>query len=113
MQTESLMRQEARRRGLALPDREQRIARARAGEPRYMKLIRALCECAGQELEVVTAGDPMHLHEGERTVAWHFITDKGHHHMVDAGGKAVMFQGHSTTDRVCEVDAPEEEDDTA
>jgi hypothetical protein len=103
--TEEAMQQEARRRGEMLPDREQRIAAARANEPRYMKLIRALCDRAGQELERVTAGDPTHVFEGTRILAWHFITDQGHHHMVEAGGRAILFRGHSTTDRVCEIDA--------
>jgi hypothetical protein len=106
IQTVELMREEARRRGQVVPDRERRIAEARAREPRYMKLIRLLCESAGQELDRVTAGDPAHIHEGSRTVAWHFITDKGHHHMVDTGRKAIMFRGHS--DRVCELEAPDE-----
>jgi hypothetical protein len=108
MPTEEDMGREARRRGQALPDRERRVAEARANEPQFMKLIRALCERSGQELERVTAGDPTRVHEGERTLAWHFITDKGHHHMVEADGRAIMFRGHSTTDRVCEVEAPEE-----
>lgn len=102
------MQEEIRRRGQALPDRERRIAEARANEPRYLKLIRALCSQAGHELERVTAGDPNRVHEGVRTVAWHFITDKGHHHMVESAGKAIMFRGHSTADRVCEVEAPDE-----
>jgi hypothetical protein len=102
------MQEEVRRRGQALPDRERRIAEALANEPRYMKLIRALCERAGHDLERVTAGDPTRVHEGAQTLAWHFITDKGHHHMVESGRKAIMFRGHSTTDRVCEVEAPEE-----
>ncbi len=101
------IQEEVHRRGQAVPDRDRRIAEARAREPRYMKLIRALCDRAGHELERVTAGDPTRVHEGTRTLAWHFITDKGHHHMVDAGGRAIMFRGHSTTDRVCEVEAPE------
>jgi len=108
METEEQMLQEARRRGEALPDREQRIAQELANEPRYVKLIRALCERAGQKLERVTAGDPTRVHEGSPTLAWHFITDKGHHHMVDCGGKAIMFRGHSTTERVCDLDAPED-----
>jgi hypothetical protein len=108
MPTEEDMRSEARRRGQPLPDRERRVAAARANEPRYIKLIRALCERSGQDLQQVTAGDPTRVHEGTRTLAWHFITDKGHHHMVEASGKAIMFRGHSTTDRVCEVEAPNE-----
>ena len=101
------MQEEVSRRGQSLPDRERRIAKARANEPRYMKLIRALCDKAGQKLERVTAGDPTRIHDGVKTLAWHFITDKGHHHMVDVGGKAIMFRGDSTTDRVCEIDASE------
>ena len=106
--TEEEMRREARRRGEAIPDRERRVAEARANEPRYMKLIRSLCNRAGHELRRVTAGDPTRVHEGTRTVAWHFITDKGHHHMVEADGKAIMFRGHSTTDCECEVEAPQD-----
>jgi hypothetical protein len=106
--TEADMQREARRRGQSLPDRDRRVAVARANEPRYMKLIRSLCARAGQELDRVTAGDPTHVYEGTRTLAWHFITDQGHHHMVEASGQALMFRGHSTTDLVCAVDAPEE-----
>jgi hypothetical protein len=109
MPTEEDMAREARRRGETLPDRESRIAEARANEPRYMKLIRALCEQSGYELKRVTAGDPTRVHQGKHTLAWHFITDHGHHHMIDADGKAIMFEGHSTTNRVCEIEAPEDE----
>jgi hypothetical protein len=63
---------------------------------------------SGYGLERVTAGDPTRIHEGVQTLAWHFITDKRHHHMVEASGKAIMFRGDSTTDRVCEVEAPDE-----
>lgn len=104
---EAEMAAEARRRGAALPDREARVAAALANEPRYLKLIRALCAAAGQELSHLTAGDPTHEHEGERVVAWHFITDRGRHYMVEAGGKALMFEG-SSHDRVAEVEAPAE-----
>lgn len=107
--TEEDMQREVRRQGQALPDRDRRVAEALAHEPRYMKLIRALCARSGQKLERVTAGDPTRVHEGTPTLAWHFITDKGHHHMVDAGDKAIMFRGHSTTDGVCEVEAPVEQ----
>jgi hypothetical protein len=106
--TEEDMRQEARRRGQALPDRERRVAAARANEPRWLKLMRALCERAGHELVRPTAGDPNRVHEGTRTFAHHFVTDKGHHHMIEVGGMAIMFRGFSTTDRVCEFEAPEE-----
>jgi hypothetical protein len=96
---------EVARRGAELPDREERVRAALANEPRYLKLIRALIAKAGHELSRVTAGDPTHQHNGERVVAWHFLTDKGHHYMVDAGGKAVMFNG-TTKEIVTEVEAP-------
>jgi hypothetical protein len=96
---------EVARRGAELPDREERVRAALANEPRYLKLIRALIAKAGHELSRVTAGDPTHQHNGERVVAWHFLTDKGHHYMVDAGGKAVMFNG-TTKEKVTEVEAP-------
>lgn len=103
---EEALRQEAIRRGRELPDLESRIAKARANAPRYEKLIRALCEHAGQELRRITAGDPTRMHRGNRVLAWHFITDKGHHHMLDYEERATMFRGHSTTDVICEIDAP-------
>jgi Domain of unknown function (DUF4375) len=96
---------EVARRGAALPDREERVRAALENEPRYFKLIRALIAKAGHELSCVTAGDPNHQHKGQRVVAWHFLTNKGHHYMVDAGGKAVMFNG-TTKEMVTEVEAP-------
>lgn len=108
METEDEMREEARRRGAALPDRAQRIAKAAANEPRYLKLIRALCKEAGQELERMTTINPNAEYEGEQVRAYHFITDEGHHHMIEHEGKAIMLQGH-TTDEVCSIDAPAEE----
>ena len=95
---------EVARRGAALPDREERVRAALESEPRYMKLIRTLCGTAGHELSHVTAGDPTHEHNGKRVLAWHFITDKGHHYMVDADGKAVMFDG-TTKEMVTEIEA--------
>lgn len=98
------MKQEVKRRAQALPDRETRKARALANEPRYMKLMRALCEAAGHEFLHATAGDPTHEYDGKQTLAWHFITDKGHHYMVDADGKAMMFDGDSN-EQIVSVDA--------
>jgi hypothetical protein len=96
---------EIARRGAALPDREERMRAALENEPRYLKLIRALIAKAGHELSRVTAGDPNHQHNGQRVLAWHFLTDKGHHYMVDADGKAVMFDG-TTKEMVTEIEAP-------
>ena len=99
------MRAEVERRAAALPDREERKRAALENEPRYMKLIRGLVARAGQKLVRVNAGDPNHQHNGKRTVAWHFSTDKGHHYMVDTDGQALMFDG-TTENLVAQIDAP-------
>lgn len=91
----------------AQPDRAARVAAALEAEPRYMKLIRALCAAAGQELDRITAGDPSHTYNGEQILAWHFLTNDGHHHMLDHQGRALMFQG-DTTDIVAEIEAGQE-----
>jgi hypothetical protein len=99
------MRADVERRAAALPDRNERKRAALENEPRYMKLIRALTVKAGQELLRVNAGDPTHQHNGKRVLAWHVSTNKGHHYMIDADGKAVMFDG-ATKKLVAEIDAP-------
>jgi len=103
--TESAVRDQIARLGAALPDRELRVARARAREPEYMKLIRALCDAASQQLARVTGGDPTHLHQGKQTIAWHFLTDRGHHYMVIHDDVATMFVGDSN-DPVTSIDVP-------
>jgi hypothetical protein len=105
VKTADEIKAEVARRSAALPDRAERVRAARENEPRYLKLIRALIAKAGQELDRVTAGDPTHQHNGQRVLAWHFLTDKGHHYMVEADGKAVMFDG-TTKQVVTEVEAP-------
>lgn len=107
VKTPDEMKAEVERRSAGLPDREERSKAALLSEPRYMKLIRVLCVQAGQELSRVTAGDPTHSHNGRPTLAWHFITDEGHHYMVDADGKAMMFRGGSH-EQIAEIEAPEE-----
>jgi len=99
------IRAEVERRAAALPDREERKRAALENEPRYMKLMRALCLDAGHEFLNATAGDPTHQHNGKNVLAWHFITNKGHHYMVDADGRAIMFDG-ATRKPVTEIDAP-------
>lgn len=99
------MRAEIDRRAAALPDLDERIATARANEPRYTKLIRALCEAAGQELSHVTAGDPGHEYQGQNTLAWHFISDRGHHYMVETEDAAIMFDG-DTDAEVTRIELP-------
>jgi hypothetical protein len=84
---------ELKKRASLIADREARISQARAAEPIYMKRIRALCDATGHVLQTVTAGRPTNDSQGRRIISWHFITDKGHHFMVEADGKAMMFQG--------------------
>lgn len=102
------MKEEVRRLGQTVLDREARVAAALEKEPRYMKLIRALCKQAGHEFLQVSAGDPTRIHNSVQTVAWHFFTNQGHFHMVDTGRKAIMFREDSTTDCVFEIQVPEE-----
>ena len=60
--------------------------------PDYERTIRDLCTIVGVELDVITAGDPSHVHKGLQTVAWHFLDTTGRHfYMVDAGVKMLMF----------------------
>ncbi|QDU36623.1 hypothetical protein Mal4_09100 [Maioricimonas rarisocia] len=101
------MQAEVERRAAALPDREKRIAAALEAAPRFEKLIRALCDEAGHELDRITAGDPAFEWKGQPLVAWHFLTDKGHFYLVDADGKARMMHGDSD-EQICEIDAPED-----
>ncbi len=82
-------------RASAIPDPAARKAEALANAPKYMKLIHALCNAAGQTLDRVTAGDPTHEYKGKKALAWHFITDKGHHYMIEVDGKAIMAEGTS------------------
>jgi hypothetical protein len=102
--TPEQMQAEVERRAAALPDREQRRRAALENEPHYMKLIRALSLKAGHAFLHVTAGDPTHRHNGKRVLAWHFITDRGHHYMVEADGRAVMFDG-TTNKPIAEINA--------
>ncbi len=89
------MEEEIRERVARQPDREERIAAARANEPRYITLMRKLCEAAGHEFSHPTAGDPSHQYQGQTVFAFHFITDKGHHYMLDQQDRALMFDGDS------------------
>ncbi len=82
-------------RAAGITDRDERMAAALEAQPEYMKLIRRLCDHAGHTLDYVTAGDPAHQYQGAAVLAWHFITDQGHHFMVEADGKAMMFAGNT------------------
>ncbi|GAB0152090.1 DUF4375 domain-containing protein [Marinobacterium sp. BA1] len=89
-----------------VPDLEERSKAALEAEPRYKKIMRALCEAANQTLEHETAASHKEI-DGQTTWAFHFITNEGHHHMIDFNGKGVMFKGH-TEEVVVEIDANEE-----
>ncbi len=101
------MEAEIEKRIQAIPDYDARIAEALENEPRFVKIIRALCDKVGQELEQVTAGDPDQEVGGESRFAWHFLTDEGHFYMVDHDGTATMYQGESET-AVAEIPAGDE-----
>lgn len=72
------------------PDREERRLAALRAEPRYMKLIRKLCQENGLVLDRVTIGTHT-TYRLKRCVAWHFLTDRGQFYMIDLGSKALMF----------------------
>lgn len=101
------MSKEIQLRSEAISNREERIVAALAAEPRSMKLIRLLCDRAGQTLDRVTAGDPTFHYQGQNIIAWHFLTNHGHFHMADIGEKAIMFKGH-TDEVVSEIEVPED-----
>lgn len=105
VKTAEEMRAEVERRAAALPDREERKRAALENEPRYLQLMRALSTKAGHKFSHVTGGDPTHQHNGKAVLAWHFITDYGHHYMVEADGIAIMFNGTTHTP-VTRIDAP-------
>jgi hypothetical protein len=102
--SKSELTKEVAKRAAAVPDRAVREKRALDAEPQFTKLIRLLCAKTGQTLERITAGDPTHKYQGKEVLAWHFITDKGHHYMVEADGKAMMFDGTSHA-KLAEIDA--------
>lgn len=78
----------------SIPDRDFREQQALEAEPRFKKLIRALCKASGQELKFVTAGGQIDYKES-KVLAWHFITNDGHHYMVEFDQQAIMFVGDS------------------
>lgn len=82
----------------SIPNKAERVQAALDNEPRYLKLIRALCEHTQQTLERVTMGDPSNEYQGEPIIAWHFITDNGRHYMLDTDGSAIIFNGDSETE---------------
>ncbi len=110
---------EVARRSAAVPDRAERMERALEAQPRYMNVIRELCEKSGQQLDQVTAGardlfydgtavrqlTPEELEGGsiELQTVWYFITNKGLHLMAEVDGKAAMFDNETKT-KIAEID---------
>jgi hypothetical protein len=90
-------------RAAAISDREQRAADARAKEPLWLKHIRALCSANGHELVSLNAGTQFSYH-GKNVFAHHFSTDRGHHFMIEADGKAMLFNG-TTNEKLAELPA--------
>ena len=105
--SDARIKEEIARRINSLTDRAARKEQAREQEPRYTKLIRALCAKAGHKLDRITAGDPLGSYQGERVLAWHFLTDKGHFYMVETAEKAVMIDAESMKE-IASVDVPQE-----
>ncbi|MFF1251927.1 hypothetical protein ACFVYC_05460 [Pseudarthrobacter sp. NPDC058329] len=75
-----------------LPERQaQADAEALEDAPDFEIIIRELCSIAGYELLKITMGDPNYLHDGGKTLAWHFSTDHGDFLMVEEDDEAFMI----------------------
>jgi hypothetical protein len=75
-----------------LPERQAKAeAEALADAPDFEIIIRELCSIAGYELVRITMGDPNYVHDGEKTLAWHFTTDHGDFLMVEEDDEAFMI----------------------
>jgi hypothetical protein len=93
-----------------LPERQaQADAEALADAPDFEVIIRELCDIAGYSLEKITMGDPNYIHEGEKTLAWHFSTDHGDFLMVEEEDEAFMINPE-TLEIVAAVEFEEEDD---
>lgn len=97
-----------------LPDLEERQARADEealdNAPDFEIIIRELCDVAGYELEKISMGDPNYVHNGEKTLAWHFSTDHGDFLMVEEEDEAFMINPE-TQEIVAAVEFEEADDD--
>jgi hypothetical protein len=78
-----------------IPDLPKRQAKAEAealeDAPDFELIIRELCSIVGYELVRITMGDPNYMHDGEKTLAWHFSTDHGDFLMVEEDDEAFMI----------------------
>lgn len=78
--------------------------------PDFEVIIRELCLIAGYTLQKITMGDPNYIHDGEKTVAWHFTTDRGDFIMVEDDDEAFMINAE-TQEIVAVVEFEEADDD--
>ncbi|HYH77271.1 MAG TPA: hypothetical protein VD841_07200 [Arthrobacter sp.] len=97
-----------------IPNLAERQAKADAealeDAPDFEIIIRELCTIAGYALQKITMGDPNYLHQGEKTLAWHFSTDHGDFIMVEDGDEAFMIDP-TTQEIVAAVEFEEADDD--
>lgn len=78
--------------------------------PDFEVIIRELCDIAGYTLQKITMGDPNYIHDGEKTLAWHFTTDHGDFIMVEDDEEAFMINPE-TQEIVAAVEFEEADDD--
>ena len=78
--------------------------------PDFELIIRELCDIAGYTLQKITMGDPNYVHDGEKTLAWHFTTDHGDFLMVEEDEEAFMINPE-TQEIVAAVEFEEADDD--
>lgn len=97
-----------------IPNLAERQAKADADAledaPDFEVIIRELCNIAGYALQKITMGDPNYLHQGEKTLAWHFSTDHGDFIMVEDDDEAFMIDP-GTQEIVAAVEFEEADDD--
>jgi len=97
-----------------IPNLEERQAaadeEALEDAPDFEVIIRELCDIAGYTLEKITMGDPNYMHDGEKTLAWHFTTDHGDFLMVEDEDEAFMINPE-TQEIVAAVEFEEADDD--
>ncbi len=97
-----------------IPDLAERQAKADAealeDAPDFEIIIRELCNVAGYALRKITMGDPNFLHQGGKTLAWHFTTDHGDFIMVEDDDEAFMINPE-TEEIVAAVEFEEADDD--
>ena len=97
-----------------IPNLAERQAKADADAledaPDFEVIIRELCNIAGYALQKITMGDPNYLHQGEKTLAWHFTTDHGDFIMVEDDDEAFMIDP-ATQEIVAAAEFEEADDD--